>query len=120
MLDYPEHRFRAIIRMFSLGPNTRASHPFNGIRWNIVFKEDFDEAGAGAVQNTIWPLFRQSDDAQIPAGVPLQGALPATMHIMFPEMTKDHMKKVKMDGEFYCLEGARVVAHGRITDISPV
>lgn len=117
MWNYPEPHFRAIISILPLGPNARASDPHNGVRWNVVFKEDYDEHGAGAIQRTIWPLFRLTDETVIPQEVPLQGALPATMHIMFPEMDVEHLKKVRVGGEFYCMEGARVVAHGRVTEI---
>ena len=109
--------FKADITILDLGPD--APVKWNGIRWSFVFADDLDaHPNPPAVRSDTWPLFRNSDGSVIPRGVALQGQLPATMHIMFPESVKWFKQKgLAVGRRFYCCEGPRVHAEGRVTEI---
>ena len=40
-----EHNFEADISIYPLGPNTRQTSPFNGIRWAFAYADDLKNDG---------------------------------------------------------------------------
>lgn len=109
--------FKAYITIFDRRPN--APVKWNGVRWSFVFADDLDaHPKLPAVSSNTWPLFRNSDGSVIPRGVELKGQLRATMHIVFPESVKWFKQKGLTTGtRFYCCEGSRAYAEGRVTEI---
>ncbi len=51
------HSFEADITILALGPDTRRTHPFNGIRWDFCRVEDLDERGWAREISMVWPEF---------------------------------------------------------------
>jgi hypothetical protein len=114
------HNFEADITIRPLGPGTRKTHPFNGIRWDFCRVEDLDDRGLPREISMIWPEFVDRDGSPIATGVPLQGCLHALMHIVVPEMVEHHRQRLKIGSKFVCVEGTRTVADGVIVSLSPM
>ena len=114
------HSFEADITILPLGPETRKTHPFNGIRWDFCLIEDLDAHGKAREVSMVWPEFVDDSGASIPANVPLQGRLHALMHIVVPEMVEKHRQRLHVGLRFVCTEGSRPVAEGGITSLSPM
>lgn len=114
------HSFEADITILPLGPDTRKTHPFNGIRWDFCLVEDLDELGKARDISMIWPEFVDESGVSITAGVPLQGQLHALMHIIDPEKVEKHRQRLKIGSRFVCTEGPRPVAEGVVTSLSPM
>lgn len=114
------HSFEADIIIRPLGPDTRKTHPFNGIRWDFCRVEDLDERGWAREVSMVWPEFVDDAGAPIAYGVPLEGRLHALMHIVVPEMVEHHRQRLKVGSKFICTEGARPVADGIVTSLSPM
>ena len=67
----------------------------------------------------IWPEFTDDNGDAIPKETPLKGTLNARMHILNQEMkTKTHVPRIKLETEFYSMEGSHKVAKGIITKIT--
>lgn len=112
--------FEADITILPQGPTTRRSHPFNGIRWDLCYPENFDARGLASIISMVWPEFVDASGKTIPTDVPLQGHLRARMHIVSPEMVEKHRQRLKVGSKFYCTEGARIVAGGVVTSWYPI
>jgi hypothetical protein len=89
---------------------------FNGIRWDFGYLED----PPGSSIYMIWPDFldecgnsRAKEDL-LPIGIELLAA----MTIVSPEMRSYHRERIHEGTLFYCHEGARRVASGRVTRIT--
>ena len=115
-----QHSFEADITILPLGPKTRKTNPFNGIRWDFCLIEDLDERGWAHEIYMVWPEFVDESGVSIRAGVPLHGRLRALMHIVDPEMVEKHRQRLKVGSRFVCTEGPRPVAEGVITSLSPM
>lgn len=107
--------FEADITILPLGPATRSAHPFNGIRWDLCYPEDFDDRRLASIVSMVWPEFVDESGKTIPSDIPLKGQLRARMHIVFPEMVEKHRQRLKVGSQFYCTEGTRIVAEGVVT-----
>lgn len=114
------HSFEADINILPLGPKTRKTHAFNGIRWDFCLVKDLDEQGKPREISMVWPEFVDDLGNAIPANVPLQGRLHALMHILVPEMVEKHRQRLQVGSRFVCTEGARPVAEGVVTSLSPM
>jgi hypothetical protein len=114
------HHFEADITILPLGPETRKTHPFNGIRWDFCYLEDLDERGWAPEISMIWPEFVDDTGNSIPTGVSLQGRLHALMHVVVPEMIERHRERLRVGTRFVCTEGPRPVAEGVVTSLSPM
>jgi len=110
-----DHNFEAEITIYPLGPETRTSHPLNGIRWAFAYADDLKNDGALIQISDVWPEFIDDGGETIARDVPLMGTLRARMHIVFPKMVKVHLKRLKVGTKFYCMEGARKCAEGIVT-----
>ena len=114
-----EGHFRAVIEVFPCGSDTRKKPAFNGIRWAFSYAEDFDELGAHkAPQSDVWPEFLDEVGKSLAKEIPLIGQYNAIMHIVFENMVDVHFQRLNKGTKFFCMEGARRVAEGRVTDLS--
>lgn len=115
-----QHNFEAEITIFPLGPTTRSSHPFNGIRWDFCYVEDLRPDGSVYEVNMIYPEFVDENGHAVADDIPLEGSYRARMHIVFGESIAYHRNRLTVGTKFYCTEGARKVAEGIVTSLSPM
>ncbi len=109
--------FEAVIRIFSEAEGGRKTPPYNGIRWDFSYASD---EGSNQLY-MIWPDFFSSSgdslvkDSPLPIGVELS----ARMTVVNDEMRADvHRSRIVPGLEFYCHEGPKRVAIGRVTRIT--
>lgn len=113
-----KHHFEAEITILPLGPNTRNTHPFNGIRWAFSYTDDWDSGNLTV--SDVWPEFIDENKNSIPCDIPLSGILNARMYIVCLEMVPIHMKRLLVGTKFYCTEGTRVCATGIVTKLEDI
>jgi hypothetical protein len=113
-----ENQFLAEITIFPLGPDTRQANAFNGIRWAFSYANDDDANGREPETSDVWPEFLDQAGNALPSDVPLQGTIPARMHIVFPNMVGVHFNRLRVGTRFFCMEGSRKVASGIVTSLS--
>ena len=111
--------FEAMIRIFSTaeGGGGRLTPPFNGIRWDFIYAEN--QAPGEAYM--IYPDFLDERGDSLPTDQPLPIGveMPARMLVLFDEMReKLHRSRIREGVRFYCVEGAKRVAEGRVTKIT--
>jgi len=110
-----EHQFEAEITIHPLGPTTRNTHPYNGIRWSFAYADDWDN-GSHAISD-VWPEFIDEIGNSISDDIPLSGKLKARMYIISREMILVHLNRIEIGTKFYCTEGSRSCATGTVTAI---
>jgi len=109
--------FEAVIRIFSENEGGRKTPPFNGIRWDFAYASD-------GVVNQIYmirPDFFAISGDSLPTDTPLPIGvdLSARMTIVVDEMREQlHRARIEPGVEFYCHEGSKRVAIGRVTRIT--
>lgn len=109
--------FEAIIRIFPEDEGGRKAPPFNGIRWDFSYASD--EVSDGLYM--IWPDFFSSSGDSLPTDSPLPIGieLSARMTVLIDEMREQvHRARIVTGLEFYCHEGSKRVAFGRVTRIT--
>jgi hypothetical protein len=109
--------FEATIRIFSEIEGGRKTPPFNGIRWDFSYASDEEPNQI----YMIWPDFFLSSGDSLPTDSPLPIGveLSARMTIVVDEMREQlHRARVVPGLEFYCHEGSKRVAIGRVTRIT--
>jgi hypothetical protein len=109
--------FEAIIRILTSEEGGRLTPPFNGVRWDLSYAEDRPEDGLWM----IWPDFFNLSNDSLPtdAPLPIGVELRARMTVLVDEMRKSvHRERVQVGTSFYCHEGSRRVAVGRVTKIT--
>ena len=109
--------FEASIRIFAHEEGGRNSPPFNGIRWDFCYAED------SAIEHLwmIWPDFMDEKGDSLPTDKPLPIGvnLTARMTILVDKMRSEvHRERVAIGSTFYCHEGSKRVAFGRVTKIT--
>ncbi|GAB2801186.1 hypothetical protein [Dyella kyungheensis] len=109
--------FEAAIRIFSEAEGGRKTPPYNGIRWDFSYASDEDSNQL----YMIWPDFFSpsgdslAKDSPLPIGVELS----ARMTVVNDEMRAEvHRARIVPGLEFYCHEGPKRVAVGRVTRIT--
>lgn len=112
-----EGHFRAFIEVYPCGPDTRKRPAFNGIRWSFVYAEDLEQLGKSAPHSDVWPEFLDEAGNSLMNDAPLIGEYNAIMHIVFENMVDVHFKRLREGTEFFCMEGARKVAKGHVTNL---
>jgi translation elongation factor EF-Tu-like GTPase len=108
--------FEATIRILRTDEGGRLHPPFNGIRWDFQYAEDPADQ-----LFMIHPDFFDTDRNSLPTDQPLAIGveLSARMVVLADEMrTKVHQKRLQVGTEFFCKEGQKSVAHGRVTRIT--
>jgi hypothetical protein len=109
--------FEATIRILSESEGGRKTSPFNGIRWDFSYASD----GSTDQLYMIWPDFYSPSGDSLPTDspLPLGVDLPARMTLVADEMREQvHRAHIKPGVEFYCHEGPKRVAVGRVTRIT--
>ncbi|MDR1528903.1 MAG: hypothetical protein LBS40_00530 [Burkholderiales bacterium] len=107
--------FEATIRIFAEAEGGGKTSAFNGIRW------DFSYADATDQLCMIWPDFSSPSGDGLPKDQPLPFSteLSARMTIVIDEMREQvHRNRIKPGVEFYCHEGPKRMAIGRVTRIT--
>jgi hypothetical protein len=110
------HDFEAAVRIFSLEEGGRKSPAFNHIRWDFVYAD-----GAPGELYMIWPDFVDRNGKSLPADkpLPLDVELSARMTVVVEEMrAKVHRARINVGTRFFCCDGPRRVAEGRVTKIT--
>ncbi len=119
--DKSKGDFLAHIDIHPCGPEAdkRNAPPFNGIRWDLVYLEDFEKyAPQTPPYNMVWPEFLDQSGVFIPSGIPLIGSYDAKMHVVVRDRVEYHMDRIKIGTKFYCMEGALKAATGMIIKTS--
>ena len=109
--------FEATIRILAESEGGRESAVFNGIRWDFSYASDEPPAQLYMIHPDFLDAGGNSlrTDSPLPVGVDL----PARMTVIVDEMREQtHRARIKPGVEFYCHEGARRVAVGRVTRIT--
>jgi len=109
--------FEAEIRILTEAEGGRKTSPFNGIRWDFSYASD----DCSDQLYMIWPDFFSASGDSLPKDfpLPLSVELAARMVIVVDEMRDEvHRSRIKPGVEFYCHEGPRRVAVGRVTRIT--
>jgi translation elongation factor EF-Tu-like GTPase len=108
--------FEATIRTMRPDEGGRLSPPFNGIRWDFQYAED--------PVDRLWMIYADFFDAErnaLPTDLPLRidVELPARMAILSSQLRIEvHQKRLQVGTLFFCKEGSKSVAAGRVTKIT--
>lgn len=109
--------FEATIRILTESEGGRKTSPFNGIRWDFSYALD----NSSDQLYMIWPDFYGPNGDSLPtdSALPLGVDLPARMTVVVDGMREQiHRARIKPGVEFYCHEGPKRVAVGRVTRIT--
>jgi translation elongation factor EF-Tu-like GTPase len=109
--------FEATIRILTESEGGRKTPPFNGIRWDFSYAAD----NSSDQLYMIWPDFYSATGDSLPTDspLPLSVDLPARMTVLVDEMRElTHRARISPGVEFYCHEGPKRVAVGRVTRIT--
>ena len=108
--------FEAMIRITPPSEGGRHFPTFNGIRWDLGYPDD----PPGSSIYMIWPDFLDEHGDSRPQDVPLPVGveLLAAMTILSSEVRSYHRERIHEGTLFYCHEGARRVASGRVIRIT--
>jgi hypothetical protein len=95
----------------------RPSFACNGIRWDFAYADDAPAKDLFM----IWPDFYNERRESLPTDqpLPLGREIPARMIVLSDELRNSvHRLRVTEGARFYCHEGAKRVAEGRVTRIT--
>lgn len=109
--------FEALIRIYTFEEGGRKSAPFNGIRWDFAYADDVPLKELYMIP----PDFYDQNGDSLPRDqpLPLNLELPARMFVCVDRMREQlHRSRIHEGVRFYCHEGARRVAEGRVTRIT--
>lgn len=109
--------FEATIRILTEAQGGRKSPPYNGIRWDLAYADE----GVAEHLYMIWPDFCDAEGNSLPTDRPLPVGveLRARMTVVVDEMREQtHRGRIQPGVEFYCHEGNKRVAVGRVTRIT--
>jgi hypothetical protein len=109
--------FEAVVRIYSQSEGGRMSAPRNGIRWDFAYAED-QPPGALFM---IWPDFHDEagDSLPIDQPLPIDTELRARMTVVSDELRVElHRQRIQKGTRFYCHEGPKRVAEGRVERVT--
>ena len=109
--------FEATIRILTESEGGRKNPPFNGVRWDFSYAAD----NSSDQLYMIWPDFYSATGDSLPTDspLPLSVELSARMTVLVDEMRElTHRSRISPGVEFYCHEGPKRVAVGRVTRIT--
>jgi translation elongation factor EF-Tu-like GTPase len=109
--------FEAEIRIFTTAEGGRVSPPVNGVRWDFAYEDNQPEGTLYA----IYPDFFGGNGDSMPTTEPLPIGveLNARMVVLSEEMRQNvHRKRIREGVRFYCHEGLKRVAVGKVTRIT--
>lgn len=116
-LEHLQDDFEALIRIYTTAEGGRLTAPFNRIRWDFAYAENQSPNQLYMIH----PDFHDACGDPLPTDVqlPLGIEIPARMYILVDEMRlKVHCARIKTGVRFYCHEGSRRVAEGRVTAVT--
>ena len=109
--------FEAVIRIYTPEEGGRLSPPFNGIRWDFAYADDPPAKDLFMIHPDFYDHHGDSLPADRP--LPLNVELPARMVVLVAEMRGQvHRSRIREGVRFYCHEGSKRVAEGRVTRIT--
>lgn len=109
--------FEAVIRIYSQSEGGRMSAPLNGIRWDFAYAEDQPPG----TLFMIWPDFHDEvgDSLPVDKPLPIGRELRARMTIVSDELRAElHRHRIQEGTRFYCHEGPKRVAEGRVVRVT--
>jgi hypothetical protein len=109
--------FEAVVRIYSHSEGGRTSAPRNGIRWDLAYAED---QPPGTLY-MIWPDFHDEagDSLPIDQPLPIGTELRARMTVVSDELRVEvHRRRIQEGTRFYCHEGQKRVAEGRVVRVT--
>lgn len=108
--------FEAVVRILPPEQGGRQTPPFNSIRWDFCYAEDDPENGIWM----IWPDFVDERGNSLPEDrpLPVDVEIRAQFRIVDDKLReKFHRPRLREGTRFYCHEGPKRVAEGRVTQI---
>ena len=109
--------FEAVIRIYTITEGGRQSPPFNGIRWDFAYAADPPAKDLFMIHPDFYDEHGDSLPTDTP--LPLSVELPARMLVISHEMREQiHRLRIREGVRFYCHEGSRRVAEGRVTRVT--
>ena len=111
------HDFEAMIRILRPAEGGRLTATFNGVRWDFAYAVNQPPGKLYVVYPDFCDAHGDSrpTDQALPVGI----EIPARMVLLFDEMReKLHRARIREGVRFYCHEGGRRVAEGRITKVT--
>ncbi|MGN6283127.1 hypothetical protein [Frateuria sp.] len=109
--------FEATIRILTEAEGGRKTSPFNGVRWDFAYAID----NPPNQLYMIWPDFYGPSGDSLPTDEPLLLGveLRARMTVLDDKLREEiHRARIKPGVEFFCHEGSKRVAVGRVTRIT--
>ena len=109
--------FEATIRIYAHAEGGRMTPPLNGIRWDFGYADD----PPGSSIYMIWPDFFDDHGDSLPTdtSLPVGADLQARMTVLADEMRAEvHRSRIREGLKFFCQEGGKRVAEGRVTRIT--
>ena len=109
--------FDAVIRIYTTAEGGRQSPTFNGIRWDFAYAADPPAKDLFMIH----PDFYDEHGDSLPTDrpLPLSVVLPARMFVLSDEMREQvHRLRIREGIRFYCHEGSKRVAEGRVTRVT--
>ena len=109
--------FEAVIKIYTADEGGRLTPPFNGIRWDFAYAEDPVGNGIYMVHPDFVDDYGDSlpPDQPLPIGVELNARMTIGIDAMREAV---HRSRIREGQRFYCQEGAKRVAEGRVTRIT--
>ena len=113
---YEHDDLRAEVTILTEAEGGRKGPAFNGIRWDLGYAEDAPSDS----MYMIWPDFVDETGNSIPtdAPLPIGVLLRARFLIVNPKLRHIHQARIAVGTRFYCQEGSRRVAIGRVTKLT--
>jgi hypothetical protein len=109
--------FEALIRIYTAAEGGRQSPPFNGIRWDFAYADDPPAKDLFMIHPDFYD--ERGNSLPIDKPLPLSVEIPARMVVLNDELRITlHRLRITDGTRFYCHEGARRVAEGRVTRIT--
>lgn len=110
---FPRVDFEAAVRILGPQEGGRRTPPANGVRWDFAYADD----PPGASLYMIWPDFLDDQGGSRPSDTPLPVGveLTARFFILNDDLRRDvHRARLREGVRFYCHEGSRRTAEGRV------
>jgi translation elongation factor EF-Tu-like GTPase len=108
--------FEAVVRIFTHEQGGRKSPSFNGLRWDFSYAEDDPAKGLWMIHPDF--VDEGGDSLAQDRPLPLDIKLPARFLILDDKLRAEvHRPRLRVATRFFCHEGSKRVAEGRVTKI---
>jgi hypothetical protein len=109
--------FEAVIRIYTAAEGGRIAPIYNGIRWDFAYADDPPASQLYMIHPDFYD--QQGDSLPIDQPLALSIELPARMVVIVDKMRAElHRSRIAPGIRFYCYEGRKPVAEGRVTRIT--